>query len=793
MSRTLTPASLRWQCPGEWLTGASTADIEPSVGIIGQDRAVRALEFGLAMDSLGFNVFLTGLTGTGKMTAVEVHLRPLAGAGPRPDDLLFTFNPTAPERPRLLRLGAGRGVVLRDRLCRFARDLRKALPNLLQGEEFQKRLEEAVEELKHRQQELMRTFEQRVRQAGFALVQVQIGPVTRPEVVPVLNGKPVPLEQVRLLQGEDAQDAEQLGRLEQQYEELSEELQRAFQEMAQLREEMNSRAARVRADAVRPLLHEGLTEIARAVQDPRVQPFLDGVQEDMLTQLDLFGEEGDEDALVRYQVNVLVDNGATTGRPLIIETEPTFQKMFGAVEARLSGDGQVGTDHTRIRAGSLLRANGGFLVVNAFDVVAEDGVWPALKRALRYRRVVIQPREGPVAVVAQAVHPEPVELDVKVVMVGDRSLFDLLHQLDEDFRKIFKVLADFDSEMPLGRAEVGSVLSLMAKIVRDEDLVHLDRGGLAALVEETVRLNRGRRRLSTRFSDVADVMREASYLARRQGDAMVSAETIRTAVACRVERHSLPAERLARLIDERVLVVETTGAVVGQVNGLVVYDLGYYAFGTPSRVTAQVGLGRQGVISIERESRLSGRIHDKGVLILSGYLRGTLGLDQPLAMNASIAFEQSYGGVDGDSASSTEIYAILSALSGVPVRQDLAVTGSMDQQGRIQAIGGVNEKIEGFFEICRQRGLSGAQGVLIPMANVDDLQLGQELVAAVAAGSFHIIAVETVAEGVELLTGVPAGERDAQGAYPAGSILGLCTARLRDMAERLRPFREPLD
>lgn len=791
MAEVLTPETLRWRCPDEWLPGESTQHLTPSGGIIGQERAVRALEFGLAMDSLGFNVFVTGLTGTGKMTAVEMHLRPLAGQGPRPDDLIFVFNPQSPEQPRLLRLDAGRGCVLRDRLAKLVRELTGSLPALLQGEEFQRRLEAAIEEPKEAHQKLMKGFEQRVRDEGFALVQIQVGPITRPEVLPVVDGKPVPLERLKLRQGEQAIAPERLEELEQKYVALSEEMQRVFQELVALRDQMASRVDHIRREVVRPFLQEGLAGLARAVKDRRVQVYLDAVLEDMLAHLELFGEEGEGERQVRYQVNVVVDNSGTKGRPLVIETEPSFRKLFGAVEGRIGGDMQATTDHTRIRAGSLLRANGGFLVVNAFDLLAEPGVWPALKRALRYRRVVIQPREGPLTVVGQVLQPEPVELDAKVVMVGDRAVFDLLHRYDEDFRKIFKVLADFDSEMPLGREEVASFLSLMGKIVREEELLHLDRSGMAALVEESVRLNRHRRRISARFSDVADIVREASFLSRQQGESQITAEKIRTAVSCRMERHALPAEKLAGLLGEGVLVVESAGEVVGQVNALVVYDLGYYAFGIPGRLTARVGLGREGVISIERESRLSGRIHDKGVLILSGYLRGVLGQDHPMAMAVSITFEQSYGGVEGDSASSTEIYAILSALAEAPVRQDLAVTGSMDQLGRIQAIGGVNEKVEGFFDLCRDRGLTGSQGVLIPRANVPDLQLRPDVVAAVEAGTFRVIAVDTVAEGIEILTGVPAGERDLEGRYPPDSILGRCSARLREMAERLKAFREP--
>ncbi|MCJ7441927.1 MAG: AAA family ATPase [Thermoanaerobaculaceae bacterium] len=793
MARELVAHELRWRCPKEWLPADSTAKIAPSQGIIGQARAVRALEFGLSVQSLGFNVFVTGLTGTGRMTAIELHLRPLAGEGEPPDDLLFVFNFARPEQPRLLRLAAGRGVVLRDRLDRLLRDISKALPGMFKGEEFQQRLELALEDLKTKQQELIKGLERKVRAAGFTLVQVQVGSVTRPEILPLVEERPVTLEKLQSLAEEGKFDREKATVIEQAHGKLSEELQRVFHEVMTMREEMVSRAEELRRATVDPLLKQAFSHVARAVKDPRVSEYLDEVLRDMLEHLELFGahdggEEGDP--LLRYRVNVVVDNGNTKGRPIIIETEPSYNNLFGTIEARLGQNLQSTSDHMRIRAGSLLRANGGFLVVNAFDAVSEAGVWPALKRALRYRRVVIRPRDILFAISGQALQPEPVEMDVKIVMIGDRALYDVLHDADEEFRKIFKVLADFDSEMPSGREQVQEFLSLMAKIVRDEKLPHVDRGGMAALLEEAVRLAHNRRRISARFCDVADILREAAFLAGGKRKKTVGVEHIHAAVRARRDRHSLPEEKLTKYMLDDVLVVATNGTAVGQVNGLTVYDLGYHAFGLPGRVTARVGLGRDGVINIEREANMSGSVHDKGVLILSGFLRGSFAAEMPLSMTASIAFEQSYGGVEGDSASSTEVYAILSALSGIPIRQDLGVTGSVDQNGRIQAIGGVNEKIEGFFSLCAQRGLSGTQGVLIPESNADDLQLDPEVVAAVEWGGFHIDPISRIEEGIELLMGVAAGARGPDGAYPPESVFGRCAERLAGMAEQLRHYRE---
>ena len=793
MVRELAASELRWQCPGEWITASSTSEITPSTGIIGQARAVRALEFGLAIDSLGFNVFVTGLTGTGRMTAIELHLRPVAAAGTVPDDLMYVYNFEHPERPRLLRLSAGRGGVLKERLERLLRELAGNLPGLFEGDEFQQRLELALEDQKAKQQELLRGFEKRVREAGFTLVQVQVGSVTRPEILPLVDERPVTLEKLQSLaeDGKFARDA--LARLEEQHGKLSEELQRVFHEVMELREQMIVRADELRRATVEPLVAGAMEEIAREVRDERVGPFLAAVRKDLLEHLGTLGAPGQEgdagDPLLRYRINLVVDNRATQGRPVVIETEPNFSSLFGTIEARVAKDWQATSDHTRIRAGSLLRANGGFLVVNAFDLVSEVGVWPALKRALRYRRVLIQPRDIMFALSGHALKPEPVDLDVKVLLVGDRALYDLLHELDEEFRKIFKVLADFDSEMPSGREQVADFLALMAKIVREEKLPPIDHAGMCTLVEEGVRLARNRRRLSARFSDVADILRESAFLARQGNRETIGAAEIRASVHARRERHCLPEEKLTEYMLDDVLHVDTEGARVGQINGLAVYDLGYHSFGLPGRITATVAVGRQGVINVEREARMSGQTHDKGVLILGGFLRGTFAGEQPLSMTASVAFEQSYSGIDGDSASSTEVYAILSALAGLPLRQDLAVTGSVDQHGRVQAIGGVNEKVEGFFSLCRKRGLSGTQGVLIPAANVADLQLEPEVVAAVEAGRFHIYPVRTVAEGIELLSGEPAGERDGVGPYPPATVFGRCAARLAAMGEQLRRHR----
>jgi len=790
MPSEIAASQLRFTCPEAWIPGESSADIPPAEGIVGQERGVAALEFGLSTSSPGFNVFVTGLVGTGKMTAVELHLRRVSRKGPVPEDLAYVFNFRAPERPKLLRLRPGSGKLLRERLAALVGELASLLPGLLGSPQVQKLVEEKLEDLQQQQDRILREFEKKVQSEGFSLVQVQVGTVTHPEILAVVNERPVSMERLWRLSEEGKFSREELERLTTRHRELTEELQRVVAQVVALASQMQARARELRREIVAPKLAARFAEIAQAVDDPQAEGYLAELQQDILANLDAFlGGDVGEETLARYAVNLVVDNSDTTGRPVVVETEPTLANLLGTIEARLAEGLHATSDHTRIRAGSLARANGGFLVANAADVLGEPGAWAALKRALRYRQVAIRPRETLFALSGQALQPEPIPLDVKVVMLGDRALYDLLYELDEEFGKLFKVLADFDRDTPLGKRQVEDFLAVMAKIVRDEKLPPLDRGGMRALVEEGVRLGGPRRRLTARFSDVADILREAAYLAAKEGSATITAPHIRRAVRARRERFSLPEEKLLQFMLEKVLLVQTEGWAVGQVNGLAVYDLGYFAFGLPGRVTARVSLGTQGVVNIEREARLSGRTHDKGVLILTGFLRGTFASQLPLSMNASIAFEQSYGGVEGDSASSAEVYAILSALSGLPLRQDLAVTGSVDQWGNVQAIGGVNEKIEGFFALCQARGLSGTQGVVIPQANVADLHLAEEVVEAVARGQFHVFAVSHVKEGLELLTGLPAGEPGADGSYPEGTVFGLASRRLAAMAETLRRFK----
>lgn len=788
MIRKLETGDLAWSCPEEWLTCTSSAEIAPASTIVGQDRAVEAMEFGLGMPGIGYNVFITGLSGTGRLTTVKRFLEQADGDRPVPDDVCFVHNFRNPEEPRALFLEAGAGRRLRDGMETLVDELSEAIPKIVNHKDFRVRIERAVAGFQTREREMVEAFDREVREAGFSMVQIQAGPITRPEIMPVVDGEPVPVDELNAGVDAGKLDEARAEELRSVYTELAGKLQDVFDGVTQLRSEAQQEIEKVRRRLLHPTFAGAVRRVLVEVADERAKPYLDAVQQDMEDNVEVFVTGADEagvDRFIRWRVNLAVDNSDLDGVPVVMETEPSYTNLFGTIERTMLPSGETTTSFMRIRAGSILRANGGYLVVNAEDVLMEPRVWPGLKRALRYQRVQIQAWESMVFGAA-VLKPEPVPLDVKVVVIGDRAIYDLLYRRDADFSKIFKVLADFESAIPRTKEHAGDILSVLQRVADDEQLLPMDRTGMAAILESAVRLGSWRRRFSSRFSDLADLQREADFQARRDGASSIERCHVAAAEAARHRRHGLSEDRTHEVISDGIVHVDTAGEVVGQVNGLAVYDLGHHRFGKPSRITARVGLGREGVINVERQAGLSGPIHDKGLSILTGFLRGTFARKIPLTMACSVTFEQSYGGIDGDSASSTEIYAILSALSGVPIRQSVAVTGSVDQYGRIQAIGGVNEKIEGFFRVCDGRGLTGDQGVMIPASNTDDLHLSSEVIDAVREGRFHVWAVDTVEDGIELLTGVEAGAWSDDEGWSEGSVYARCQDRLDEMVRLMR-------
>ena len=788
MMRKLEVDDLAWSCPDGWVTSPDSKGIAPASSIVGQDRAVEAFKFGLAMPGIGYNIFVTGLSGTGRLTTIKRFLEQANGESSVPSDVCFVHNFRSPEEPRALFLEAGAGRRLRDGMEKLVEELAEDLPKIASDKEFRVRMERAVAGFQHREREVIGVFDREVREAGFSMVQIQAGPVTRPEIMPMIENEPVPVDELEPLVAEGKLEEERVEELKATHRRLSEKLRDVFENVSELRRTAQDEIEKVRRQLLHPIFEEAVRRVLVDVTDERAKPFLDEVQEDLEDSVEVFLTDESEpgvDRFIRWRVNLAVDNSDLDGPPVVMETEPSYSNLFGTIERSLLPSGDTSTTFMRIRAGSLLRANGGYLVVNAEDILMEPRVWPGLKRALRYRRVQIQALET-IMLGAALLKPEPVPLDLKVVVIGDRHIYDLLYRRDADFPKIFKVLADFDSVIQRTPEHASDILSVLRRVADEEGLLPMTRSGMAAILEQAVRLGRWRRRFSSRFSDLSDLQREAEFQARSEGAAAVEDRHVAAAEAARNRRHGLTEDRTHEVIADGVIHVETEGSAVGQVNGLAVFDLGHHRFGKPSRITARVGLGREGVINVERQAGLSGPIHDKGLNILTGFLRGTFAREIPLTMACSVTFEQSYGGIDGDSASSTEIYAILSALSNAPLRQSIAVTGSMDQYGRIQAIGGVNEKIEGFYKVCNARGLSGDQGVMIPASNVPDLHVSAEVVDAVRAGQFSIWAVETVDEGIELLTGAEAGEWTEDDGWTEGGIYARCQKRLEETVRLMR-------
>ncbi len=793
---------LRWRCPPDSLPFEDTSEIPACKEIIGQERALKAIRLGLEMDSLGYNIFIVGLVGTGRNTTIKCLLEEIDKAGKIPDDLCYVSNFKDPDQPRCICLPAGRGKAFKKDMDDLIESLKKNIPLVFESEEYQKQRRELVEKHRDREKGIVKEFESRAKKEGFAVVQVQVGPFTRPDVVPVVAGNAMPLDQLENLVDQGQFPKENFENLKVKYSQLNAEMEQVFKETRKVEKIIQEALAALDKSAISHLVEGAIGDIREKHKQPKIHAYLDEVKNSILENPGRFQPKPEApplpipglvlptpvDTFSEFQVNVLVDNSEIKGAPVIIETSPTYRNLFGTIE-RSWGMGGIGkTDFTKIKSGSFLRANGGYLVLNALDVFMEPGVWIALKRTLRNRSMEMQSFDPFYLFASSALKPEPIEVRVKVVMIGDAYLYGMLYAVDEDFKKIFKIKADFDTVMERKEETQMQYASFIRKICQDENLLPFDRSGVAAVIEYGVRLAGRQKKLSTEFHRITDILREASYWAKKDKSEIIAEKHVDQAVAEKIYRKKMIEDKIQEMIEDGIIMIDSDGATVGQVNGLSVYDMGEYAFGKPSRITAKTSMGKAGIINIEREADLSGRTHNKGVLILGGYMRGKYAQDKPLTLTASLAFEQSYGGVDGDSASSTEVYAILSSLSVLSLRQDIAVTGSVNQNGEIQPIGGVNQKIEGFFDVCRSRGLTGKQGVMIPHQNVGDLMLRKDVVEAVAAGKFHIYPVQTIDQGIEILTGVPAGEKTKEGTYPPETVNYLVDQKLLELAKKMKAF-----
>src|SRR5437016_5695810 len=755
-------AKLRWRCELSRIPFETTAQAELREGFIGQERALRALKMGAELSAPGYNVFVCGLAGTSRGGTIAHMIEELHPPTKESLDRCYVNNFKLTDRPRLLALPRGQANAFKKDMQAGIDFLRRRIPQVFEGEPFQRQKGRIVERFTVREKELMDDFTRRIAREQFALGHMQVGAVALPEIFPVLEGQMVPIEDISKMEHE---------------------------------------AASVLVDGV-------IEELKEKYSGQSIAEYLEEVRHHLLDNLDPFkeregeGEHDEEtpDGLPKaqggperdpfrvYGVNVILAHSDGDKSPVTFETTPTSANLVGTIQRAYDTRGGWTSDFMDLRGGSLLRADGGFLIMYSLEALSEVGVWRALKRTLNHNRLEIQPLEMFYPFGGSAQKPEAIDINVKVILIGDRSLYELLYEYEEDFRKIFKVRVEFDEEMAMSDGVIAEYAGRLRALSEKENLYPFDRGAFAAMLEYGVRQAGRRNKVTARFIEIADLAREAHYNAAAAGESVVRAAHVRGALSSKMERHNLIETRIREMIQEGTLLVDVQGSSVGQVNGLSVLEIGGYSFGKPVRITATAALGKAGLINIEREASLSGRFHAKGMHIIAGYLRSQFAQDKPLSLAASICFEQSYSGVDGDSASSTEIYALASALSGLPLRQDIAVTGSINQQGDIQAIGGVNEKIEGYFDVCRIKGLTGTQGVMIPEANVEDLMLREDVLDAVASGKFHVWPVAKLEQGIETLTSVSAGSRNGAGKFEAGTVFALVDERLRKMAKTLKEF-----
>ena len=789
----LSPKELKLEC--EPLECRTSGELAPLEGIIGQDRALRALNLGLGIDEKGFNVYVAGPPGTGKTTAVRNFLEAIAKDRPTPPDWCYVNNFHNSYEPVCIRLPTGRARDFQKDLDNFIEEAQRAVPRALQSDEFQSRRERLVKTAEERRNKILSDLGDEAERAGFSIQATHLG-VT---LIPVLDGKLIAEEELASLpeQARKQIDEKRTG-FESKFEE-------AMKQIAALERDTRSSLRKLSNDAIQYAIGFLMDALQKSYEDmPDVVSYLKDVRADILENYELFAGPQEPAApqgqpmtpwmkelpFRRYEVNVVVDNSRLKGAPVVFEENPTYLNLFGRIQKEAQF-GSFTTDFTLVKGGAIHKANGGYLVLPVESLLTNPLSYDGLKRALRNSKIAIEePGEHLGYITTKTLTPQPIPLNVKVILVGNPQVYQLLLAYDPEYREFFKVKADFDTTIDRNKENLRRYASFVCTICEKEGLKHLEASAIAKVVEHGSRLAEDQKKLSTRFAEVSDLIREANYYATQDRSKYINANHITKALEEKVYRSNLIQQKILEMIQRGLFLIDTSGAKTGQVNGLSVISLGDFEFGRPSRVTASIALGRGGVLDIEREAKMGGPIHTKGVLILGGYLANKYAQDKPLSLSARLVFEQSYEGVEGDSASSTELYAILSSLADIPIKQNIAVTGSVNQKGEVQAIGGVNEKIEGFFEVCKARGLKGDESVMIPKSNIQDLMLKDEVVKAVKDGRFHIYAISTIDEGIEVITGVKAGERRKDGSFEPSTVNDKVDRRLREMAETLARFAE---
>ncbi|MHA2056871.1 MAG: Lon protease family protein [Candidatus Thorarchaeota archaeon] len=791
MVKELSFNEIRASVDADTLPAMRTERISPLDDVIGQERALKALSFGLGIGEKGFNIYTAGESGTGKTTTVKAYLEESAMSKPPSSDWCYVYNFKEPSEPNAIELPKGSAEGFKKDIGELIENAGKVLPEVFQSEDYASRRDAAIRAAEEVRNKLFSELNQVAEKKGLSLQRSPSGLL----IVPIVEGQPLSDQDVAAL------SPEEIEKITQAREELSSDLRNAMRSLRDIDNQVRTEIEKLSREAALFAIDHYVSDLKEKYSEvSEVAEYIETVQNDILDNLAMFildpnvpqnspeAVAAQERFFKKYEVNVLVDNSLLTGAPVIVELNPTYLNLFGKTEKE-ARFGVLTTDFTMIKPGSLHKANGGYLMIPAQELLTAPLAWDGLKRALKNDEIVIEDATQAQGVIStRGLKPEAIPLKVKVVIIGDTAIYNLLYTRDPDFKELFKVKAHFDSKMERTEETISKYVSAMRNVCSKEGLKYLDQDAAAKVVEFSSRLADDQTKLSTRFADVTDIIREATYYAKKEDSENVTGAHMKKAIDEKKYRSNLVQDKIQEMIDRGVILIDTEGEQVGQLNGLSVLSYGDIAFGSPTRITASVGVGRKGILDIEREANLGGPTHTKGVMILGGYLSKMFAQDKPLGLSARLVFEQSYSGVDGDSASSTELYAILSQLSGIPIRQQYAVTGSVNQNGEVQAIGGVNEKIEGFFEVCRISGLTGDQGVLIPESNVRNLMLKEEVVEAVKAGKFHIFSVRTVNEGIEILTGVKAGERQPDGTFPEDTINYRVDKRLKEMAEALKEY-----
>jgi len=780
------------RCDPKQLPFETTEELADLKEIIGQERALEAVHFGINIQNSGYNIYALGPPGIGKHTLVTQLLADSAQRKAPPSEWCYVNNFDDPRRPRALIMPPGKGRLLRDDMLHLVEDLKTAIPAAFASDEYRTRTQEIEEEFKEKQEQAIAELQQQAKEEEIDLIRTPAGFA----FAPTRKGEVVSPEEFENLPEKERE------RVSATVAKLQEKLRAVIRQVPQWRQERRDKLRALNREvAISAVEHPILILREKYTDLPQVVAYLEAVQEDIITNIDDFRQEETPPALMalasehlssfrRYEINLLVERGSVPGVPILYEDNPTYQNLVGRLE-HVALMGALITDFTLIKAGAMHRANGGYLLIDAHKVLTQPFAWEALKRTIRSRELRVESVERLLSLASTvSLEPEPIPLDIKVIILGDRFLYYLLCEYDPDFADLFKVAADFEEAIDRTSESQQHFAQLIATMARKNQLIPFNRHAVARIIEHSSRMSGDTAKLSTHLRSVADLLHESDYFARAAQAKIVDATHIQQAIDAQERRADRLRERLQEAIQRGAVLIATEGAVAGQVNGLSIVELGGYVFGIPHRITARVRLGEGEVIDIEREVELGGPLHSKGVLILSGFLGARYAADFPLSLSASLVFEQSYGQIEGDSASSAELYALMSALAGIPVRQSLAVTGSVNQLGEIQAIGAVNEKIEGFFDTCKMRGLTGEHGVLIPSANVQNLMLRSEVVEAADKGLFHIFPVATVDQGMSLLTGLPAGEPDPAGLYPLDSINGRIQVRLQGMAQLRQSYAE---